>query len=141
MMGLLMSILLANTSPVDTMTIDDRVFHIAEKLKCLVCAGETVAYSQSDLARDMRLKIKEMLLEGRSEKEILDYFVNIYGEEVLAEPPKKGFFSLIWILPWVVVGLSIVGVIYYVMTREKEEGVDPEALKELEEELKRKGIL
>ena len=141
MMGLLAAFMLFNATPVDTLTIDDRVFQIAEKLKCLVCAGETVAYSQSDLARDMRLKIKEMLLEGKSEKEILDYFVSIYGEEVLAEPPKRGFFSLIWILPWVVVGLSIVGVIYYVMTREKEEGIDPEALRELEEELKKKGIL
>ncbi len=136
-----LSLLVISGTPVDTAGIDDRVFQIAEKLKCLVCAGETVAYSQSDLARDMRLKIKELLLEGKSEKEILDYFVGIYGEEVLAEPPKKGFFSLIWIMPWVVFVLSIVGVIYYVMTREKEEGIREEELRELEEKLREKGIL
>ncbi len=136
-----LSLLVISGTPVDTTGIDDRVFQIAEKLKCLVCAGETVAYSQSDLARDMRLKIKELLLEGKSEKEILDYFVGIYGEEVLAEPPKKGFFSLIWIMPWVVFVLSIVGVIYYVMTREKEEGIREEELRELEEKLREKGIL
>ena len=135
------SLILISNAPIDTLTIDDQVFRIAEKLKCLVCAGETVAYSQSDLARDMRLKIKELLLEGKTEKEILDYFVSIYGEEVLAEPPKRGFFSLIWILPWVVFVLSILGVIYYVMTREKEEGIKEEDLEELERKLREKGIL
>ena len=137
----ILSLFAISGTPVDTAGIDDRVFQIAEKLKCLVCAGETVAYSQSDLARDMRLKIKELLLEGKSEKEILDYFVSIYGEEVLAEPPKKGFFSLIWIMPWVVFALSIMGIIYYVMTREKEEGIREEELEELERKLREKGIL
>ncbi len=102
------------------LNLDEQVFRIAEKLRCLVCAGETVAYSQSDLARDMRLKIREMLSQGKTEEEILNYFVSIYGEEVLAEPPKKGFTSLVWMIPMIVVVLSLLGLAIYQISARKE---------------------
>lgn len=103
----------------DTLNLDNKVFEIAKKLNCQVCAGENVAYSQSDLAVDMRNKIREMLKQGKTEEEILNYFVSIYGEQVLAEPPKKGFFNFLWIIPNVVIVLSILGIILYFIIKKK----------------------
>ncbi|MCS7244657.1 MAG: cytochrome c-type biogenesis protein CcmH [candidate division WOR-3 bacterium] len=104
---------------IDTINLDNKVFEIAKKLNCQVCAGENVAYSQSDLAVDMRNKIRELLREGKTEKEILDYFVSVYGEQVLAEPPKKGFFNFLWIIPNVVIILSILGILLYFAIKKK----------------------
>ncbi len=98
---------------VDTTNLDNKVFEIAKKLNCLVCLGESVAYSQSDLAIDMRNKIREMLKEGKSEKEVLNYFVSVYGEQVLAEPPKRGIFKFLWLMPYVVLIISFIGILIY----------------------------
>ncbi|MEO0143617.1 MAG: cytochrome c-type biogenesis protein CcmH [candidate division WOR-3 bacterium] len=101
----------------DSLSLENKVFEIAKKLNCLVCPGESVAYSQSELAIDMRNKIRELLKEGKSEKEILDYFVSIYGENVLSEPPKEGIFNFLWIFPYVILVVSFLGIIIYFYTR------------------------
>jgi cytochrome c-type biogenesis protein CcmH len=104
---------------IDTTNLDNKVFEIAKKLNCLVCLGESVAYSQSDLAVDMRNKIKQMLKEGKSEKEILDYFVSIYGESILAEPPKKGIYNFLWIMPYLILIISFFGILIYFFSKRK----------------------
>ncbi|MEO0202386.1 MAG: cytochrome c-type biogenesis protein CcmH [candidate division WOR-3 bacterium] len=102
---------------IDSINLDNKVFEIAKKLNCLVCPGESVAYSQSELAVDMRNKIREMLKDGKSEKEILDYFVSVYGEKVLSEPPKEGIFNFLWIFPYFILFISFIGILIYFYTR------------------------
>jgi cytochrome c-type biogenesis protein CcmH/NrfF len=71
-------------------TLDDRVNAVAQQLMCPVCAGQTVAESDSSLAREMRAIIRQKLLAGATPAEILRYFVSQFGESVLAEPPRRG---------------------------------------------------
>jgi cytochrome c-type biogenesis protein CcmH len=68
-------------------------------LMCPVCPGETIDQSQVELARQMRLRVREMLGQGATRQEVLDFFVDRYGVEVLAAPPKSGFNLVAWILP------------------------------------------
>jgi cytochrome c-type biogenesis protein CcmH len=79
-------------------TADD-INEVARKLSCPTCTGINVADCPTETCAQWRAKIGEMLVEGKSEQEILDYFATRYGDHVLQVPPKRGFFVLVWILP------------------------------------------
>ena len=97
---------------------------IDRMLMCPVCPAETIDQAQVELARQMRQVVREMLSQGASRNEILDFFVGNYGMDVLAAPPKSGFNLLAWILPAaaVVVALGAGLVVIRSMTA---RGVEP----------------
>jgi cytochrome c-type biogenesis protein CcmH len=81
--------------------LEAEVMRIAHELRCLVCQNETIAASHADLAVDLRGQIRAQLREGRSEREILDYMVERYGDFVLYRPPVKPTTWLLWGGPFV----------------------------------------
>jgi cytochrome c-type biogenesis protein CcmH len=81
--------------------LEQQVLEIATELRCLVCQNETIAASHADLAVDLRGQIREQLKAGRSEREILDYMVQRYGDFVLYTPPVKPTTWLLWAGPFV----------------------------------------
>ena len=72
---------------------------IAGELRCLVCQNETIAASNADLAVDLRRQVRQMLGEGKSEREIIDYMTARYGDFVLYRPPVKASTALLWYGP------------------------------------------
>ena len=72
---------------------------IDRMLMCPVCPAESIDQAQVELARQMRQVVREMLSQGASRDEILDFFEDNYGTNVLAAPPKSGFNLLAWLLP------------------------------------------
>lgn len=80
-------------------TIDDRVYAIASQLMCPVCAGQTVAESDSAIAREMRDVIRAKLQAGETPAAILNFFVGQFGESVLAEPRRHGLSLLLYLGP------------------------------------------
>jgi cytochrome c-type biogenesis protein CcmH len=78
---------------------------ISNNLNCPVCEGQSVRDSNSQLARDMRRTVQELLDDGYTEDEVYDYFVDRYGVGILREPPKSGFFMTLWWAP--VIGIAI----------------------------------
>jgi cytochrome c-type biogenesis protein CcmH len=78
---------------------DDEVNAIAHQLYCPVCESTPLDVCPTDACKDWREQIRVMLSEGKSEDEILQYFEDQYGARVLAEPPKQGFYWLIYLLP------------------------------------------
>ena len=78
---------------------NNKVYEISNELMCPVCQGQTVAESNSGLAISMREVVKKQVSEGKSKKEILNYFVNIYGDTILATPPAKGFGIILYLFP------------------------------------------
>lgn len=72
---------------------------IDRMLICPVCPAESIDQAQVEIARQMRAVVREMLAQGASRDEILDFFVARYGTDVLAAPPKSGANLLVWILP------------------------------------------
>ena len=80
-------------------SIEEQAQGIDKSLMCPVCPSETIQESQVELAKQIRAIVRQKLAEGQSRKEILQFFVDKYGESVLAAPRKSGFSLLIWIVP------------------------------------------
>ncbi len=80
---------------------------IDRMLMCPVCPGETIDQSQVELARQMRLRVREMLAQGAGRQEVLAFFVERYGVEVLAAPPKSGFNLVAWLFPALAVPVAL----------------------------------
>jgi cytochrome c-type biogenesis protein CcmH len=79
--------------------LEARVMKVAEELRCLVCQNETIAASHADLAVDLRKQIRLKLSQGQSERQILDFMVERYGDFVLYRPPVKSTTLLLWFGP------------------------------------------
>jgi len=93
-----------------TQEMDKKAVAIANALRCPVCRGIPISESPSDLAKEMMQVIRQKLSEGSSEQEILDYFVDRYGEWILLEPKAKGINWILWLLPVVLLAGGAVGI-------------------------------
>ncbi|RCL00408.1 MAG: cytochrome c-type biogenesis protein CcmH [Candidatus Tokpelaia sp. JSC085] len=93
---------------------------IALQLRCLVCRNETISSSQAALARDLRLLIRELLCSGNSDKQIIDFIVERYGEYILLQPPFEGPALILWFFPLFVLISSIVYLILAVKVRKSD---------------------
>ncbi len=81
------------------MTLERRAQALDKSLICPICPGETIDQSQVALAKQMQVAVRDMLAEGSNEREIQDFFVERYGESVLAAPRKEGFSLMVWVVP------------------------------------------
>ena len=79
--------------------LEREVLEISKTLRCAVCQNQPVAESNSDLAKDMRKLIREQLEAGKSRDQIVQYFVERYGDYVLMKPPAERAGLLLWIAP------------------------------------------
>lgn len=95
------------------LTVND----VAEDLYCPLCAGLTVDVCELEVCDDMREVIALKIAEGASEAEIQAYFVEQYGQKVVAKPSTSGFDLLAWILPFAGVGLAIIGLTLWLRNR------------------------
>ena len=77
---------------------------IDRQIMCPVCPAESIDQAQVPIARQMRQMVRDQLAQGASQKEILEFFAQRYGADILASPPKSGFNLLAWVLP--VVGMT-----------------------------------
>ena len=106
--------------------LESRMLVIAEELRCLVCQNETIAASNADLAVDLKNQIRIKLAEGQSQKQILDFMVERYGDFVLYRPPLKTTTLLLWLGPFVLLGIAAVMLVLNV--RRRRRAVQPAAL-------------
>lgn len=83
-----------------------RVMRLGRQLRCAVCQGVSIADSPASMARAQLDKVRELVLEGKSDQEIRDYFVARYGEWALLEPTSGGLNSFLWLGP---VAMLVVG--------------------------------
>ena len=83
---------------------------LTKELRCLVCQNQTIADSNAELAFDLRRQVSEMLEQGKSNDEIIQFMTDRYGDFVLYKPAFKGKTLLLWIAPgaFLVLGLIIV---------------------------------
>ncbi|MEM7284400.1 MAG: cytochrome c-type biogenesis protein [Pseudomonadota bacterium] len=83
---------------------------INEELRCLVCQNQTIADSNAGLAVDLRRQVREMLLAGKSDKEIMEFMTQRYGDFVTYRPPFTPRTYLLWLAPLilVLVGLAVI---------------------------------
>lgn len=79
--------------------LERQMLDIAKDLRCTVCQNQPVSESSADMAKDMRAVITEQLQAGKSRSEIMQFFVDRYGNYVLMKPPFDPTGALLWIAP------------------------------------------
>ena len=110
-----------------TFAIEDTEFSarfrkLADELRCPTCQGLSVKDSEAGFSNSIKDKIRELMKSGKSNQEIIDYFVKRYGEWILRTPTKKGFNLVLWILP----GAGIFIGLLMVLLRTKRLAVNPQ---------------
>ncbi len=92
---------------------DKEAYEISSKLRCVVCQNLSVADSPSEMAQQMRVIVRERLAMGERPDQVVQYFVDRYGEWILLAPRGHGFNLLVWLFPVVAVavGLAVVAVL------------------------------
>jgi cytochrome c-type biogenesis protein CcmH len=91
--------------------LEARARAISATLRCLVCQNESIDDSNADLARELRLIVRERLVAGDSDDEVLQYLVDRYGEYVLLKPVFASHTLVLWAaapLVLVIGGIAIV---------------------------------
>lgn len=94
-------------------------------VRCVVCQNESIDSSSAGIARDLRRIIRERLLAGDSDQEILDFLVARYGDYVLLEPPLRPSTWLLWATPALVLLLGGAGVALFLRRRRAAAGPAP----------------
>lgn len=114
----------------DDPLLEDRARELSKGIRCLVCRNESIDESNAELARDLRILVRERLVEGDSDAEVIDFLVSRYGEYVLLTPRATGANLLLW---WAAPILFISGLgiaLLYVRGRRATPG--PEQLSDSE---------
>ena len=98
---------------------------LINELRCLVCQNQNLSGSDADLAKDLRRETYEMLQQGKSSQEVVDFMVARYGDFVLYRPQFKASTYLLWVGPF---GLLLLVLYLFVRRlRAREESVDVDA--------------
>ncbi|HSJ79640.1 MAG TPA: cytochrome c-type biogenesis protein [Thiobacillus sp.] len=90
----------------DDPVIEQRLVKLAEDLRCLVCQNESLAGSHAALAEDLRREIRTLMRAGKSDREVVDYLTERYGDFVLYRPPFKPVTWLLWLGPVLFLGIG-----------------------------------
>lgn len=107
----------------DSPAQEQRYRKLIAELRCLVCQNQNLADSNADLAQDLRQITYDMIKSGASDAEIINYMVARYGEFVLYRPPLTRNTALLWIGPFVLLG---VGIIVLVVVARRRARAQPE---------------
>jgi cytochrome c-type biogenesis protein CcmH len=112
--------------------LEERARDISKGLRCPVCQNESIDESHANIARDLRLLVRDRLVEGDSDEEVVDFVVARYGEFVLLNPTLGGSNWILWAAgPFMLILAALLGFLYL---RGRSEATAPQeaALSEAE---------
>ena len=124
----------------DDPALEARARGISAGLRCLVCQNESIDESNASLARDLRLLVRERLLEGDSDAQVVDFVVERYGEFVLLKPVTRGWNWLLWAAGPLLFAAALGGGLIYLRRRETAPALAEAGLTE-EERARLKDLL
>jgi len=87
----------------DDPALEARAREISQHLRCLVCQNQSIDDSNADLARDLRIIVRQRLVAGDSNDQVFQYLVDRYGDYVLLSPPLRGATYALWFGPVVLI--------------------------------------
>jgi len=89
-------------------TLEARARALSAELRCLVCQNQSIDDSDAPLAKDLRLLIREHLVKGENDNEVMDFIVNRYGEFVLLKPRFESRTLILWLAPFAALALAAI---------------------------------
>ena len=99
--------------------LENRARDLSQNLRCLVCQNESIDESNASLARDLRLLVRERLMKGETDQEVLEFIVDRYGEFVLLRPQANGVNLILWALTPIALLLSLIFSGAYIINRNR----------------------
>jgi cytochrome c-type biogenesis protein CcmH len=97
--------------------LEKRLHNLSQELRCLVCQNETLADSRADLAEDLRREIREQMRAGKSDKEIVAFLTERYGQFILYRPRVTPTTYLLWFGPFVLLLAGLAFLFFYIKQR------------------------
>ena len=97
--------------------LEGRARDLSQLIRCLVCQNESIDTSNADLARELRILVRERLTAGDSDQEVLDFLVARYGDFVLLRPRMTPANYLLWFGPLLLLLIGLAGVVLYFRRR------------------------
>ena len=98
--------------------IDENKIH--KNLRCLVCQGQSISDSNSDFAVTLKLVVKDLIKQGKTEKEIYDFLSEKYGDWILYKPKLNLGNFLLWFLPYLILLLGGLIILYIIGKKVKK---------------------
>ena len=121
----------------DDPVLETRARKISKGLRCLVCQNQSIDDSAAVLARDLRVLVRERLVAGDGEREVIDYVVSRYGDFVLLKPPFKAATIVLWAGPAVLLLLGLIAILAF-FRRNRSGAVEAATVTPLTEDEKRR---
>lgn len=109
--------------------LEQRARNLSKEFRCLVCQNQSIDDSDASLAKDLRVLIRERLVKGDDDTQVIDYVVGRYGEFVLLKPSFKPHNYVLWIGPFLLLLLGIISVT--LLVRRNRQAVQEAAAKPL----------
>ncbi|MEX0345028.1 MAG: cytochrome c-type biogenesis protein CcmH [Rhizobiaceae bacterium] len=103
----------------DDPALEERARSISAELRCLVCQNQSIDDSDADLARDLRVLVRERLVAGDTDEQVFSFVVSRYGEFVLLKPSFSLQNALLWAAPFAL--LLIGGMVLVVSIRNRQQ--------------------
>ena len=116
--------------------VEQRLTRLAQELRCLVCQNETLADSRAPLAEDLRGEIREQIKAGKSDKEIIAFLTQRYGDFILYKPRVTYTTYLLWFGPFVLLLGGLYVLFHYIKQRRElisEKPLSPDERRHAEE--------
>ena len=107
---------------IDDVAFQERLRQLEEELRCLVCQNQSLADSHADLAGDLRREIREMAEKGKTNKEIVAFLTERYGDFVTYRPPLKSTTLFLWFGPLLFFIIAVSALIIFVRRRGRAQG-------------------
>lgn len=114
--------------------LEARARTLSQQLRCMVCQNQSIDDSDAPLARDLRLLVRERLVAGDTDAEVLSFLVARYGDFVLLRPPFTPRTALLWLLPPMLLTLGAAGLFFAAYRRRATASAAPAALSREEQQ-------
>lgn len=107
----------------DDPQLEARARELGKDLRCVVCQNQSIDDSNAPLARDLRELVRERLVAGDSDQEVLDYVTARYGDFVLLEPPTRASTWVLWYGPAALLVVGAVGAVVWLRGQRRQPRV------------------
>jgi len=109
--------------PFDDPVKEEAYQSLISELRCLVCQNQTIADSNADLAKDLRQQVYDMLQQGKSEQDVVDFMTQRYGDFVMYRPAFTVKTGLLWLGPIVFLLIGIITVVILARSKKSTQQV------------------
>lgn len=120
--------------------LEARARHLSAGLRCLVCQNQSIDDSDAELAKDLRVLVRQRLVAGDTDRQVIDYLVSRYGEYVLLKPRWSWHTAILWLAAPAALAAGA-GVVFVFLRRRKRQGAAAVAGLSAEEEARLAALL